>query len=122
MVPGLKPMVPEEGWVSGVEPIPCEATPGLLDAVSLCPDFAADIPPPTVPGYTPPRYDQQPTNKRSKHSHLTQEPNVAEKETKKKGKDPSDDLKNALKAIETEFGKGAIMSLGDMNVQDVEGI
>src|SRR5262245_9651283 len=32
------------------------------------------------------------------------------------------DLKTALAAIEKEFGKGAIMSLGDMNVQDVEGI
>jgi recombination protein RecA len=32
------------------------------------------------------------------------------------------DLKTALAAIEKEFGKGAIMSLGDMNVADVEGI
>ncbi len=32
------------------------------------------------------------------------------------------DLKTTLAAIEKEFGKGAIMSLGDMNVQDVEGI
>jgi recombination protein RecA len=32
------------------------------------------------------------------------------------------DLKNALAAIEKEFGKGSIMSLGDMTAQDVEGI
>lgn len=32
------------------------------------------------------------------------------------------DLKTALAAIEKEFGKGAIMSLGDISVQDVEGI
>jgi recombination protein RecA len=32
------------------------------------------------------------------------------------------ELKTALAAIEKEFGKGSIMSLGDMNVQDVEGI
>ncbi|QDU22949.1 recombinase RecA [Urbifossiella limnaea] len=32
------------------------------------------------------------------------------------------ELKTALSAIEKEFGKGAIMSLGDMNVDDVEGI
>ncbi len=34
----------------------------------------------------------------------------------------SKDLKTALAAIEKEFGKGAVMSLGDMNVDDVEGI
>ncbi|MFO0797696.1 MAG: recombinase RecA [Gemmataceae bacterium] len=34
----------------------------------------------------------------------------------------SKELKTALSAIEKEFGKGAIMSLGDMNVDDVEGI
>jgi len=32
------------------------------------------------------------------------------------------ELRTALSAIEKEFGKGAIMSLGDMNVDDVEGI
>ncbi|MBN9523981.1 recombinase RecA [bacterium] len=32
------------------------------------------------------------------------------------------ELRTALSAIEKEFGKGAIMSLGDMNVEDVEGI
>ena len=32
------------------------------------------------------------------------------------------DLKTALAAIEKEFGKGSIMSLGDMTAQDVEGI
>jgi recombination protein RecA len=32
------------------------------------------------------------------------------------------DLKNALAAIEKEFGKGSIMSLGDMSALDVEGI
>jgi recombination protein RecA len=32
------------------------------------------------------------------------------------------ELKNALAAIEKEFGKGSIMSLGDMTAQDVEGI
>ncbi|HJZ56467.1 MAG TPA: recombinase RecA, partial [Gemmataceae bacterium] len=32
------------------------------------------------------------------------------------------ELKTALAAIEKEFGKGAIMSLGDMNVTDIEGI
>lgn len=32
------------------------------------------------------------------------------------------DLKTAIAAIEKEFGKGSIMSLGDMNVQEVEGI
>ncbi|MFO0825440.1 MAG: hypothetical protein U0792_20355 [Gemmataceae bacterium] len=47
---------------------------------------------------------------------------MAEKKTKDKGKEQNEELKNALKAIEQEFGKGAIMSLGDMNVDDVEGI
>jgi recombination protein RecA len=32
------------------------------------------------------------------------------------------ELKTALAAIEKEFGKGSIMSLGDMTAQDVEGI
>ncbi len=32
------------------------------------------------------------------------------------------DLRTALSAIEKEFGKGAIMSLGDINVDDIEGI
>src|SRR5689334_4322285 len=45
-----------------------------------------------------------------------------DKESKEKDKDASKDLKTALAAIEKEFGKGAIMSLGDMHVQDVEGI
>src|SRR5947207_525717 len=46
-----------------------------------------------------------------------------------KDKDPKDkdgkdnkELKTALAAIEKEFGKGSIMSLGDMTAQDVEGI
>jgi recombination protein RecA len=39
------------------------------------------------------------------------------------GKDKDDkELRTALAAIEKEFGKGAIMSLGDMTTQDVEGI
>ncbi|HEY3789139.1 MAG TPA: recombinase RecA [Urbifossiella sp.] len=37
------------------------------------------------------------------------------------GKD-NKELKTALAAIEKEFGKGSIMSLGDMTAQDVEGI
>lgn len=42
----------------------------------------------------------------------------------KDGKDAKEnkELRTALSAIEKEFGKGAIMSLGDMNVDDVEGI
>jgi recombination protein RecA len=42
----------------------------------------------------------------------------------KDGKDGKEnkELKTALAAIEKEFGKGSIMSLGDMSVQDVEGI
>jgi len=44
---------------------------------------------------------------------------MAEKEGKERD---SKDLKTALAAIEKEFGKGAIMSLGDMTAQDVEGI
>jgi recombination protein RecA len=39
----------------------------------------------------------------------------------KDGKD-NKELKTALVAIEKEFGKGAIMSLGDMTAQDVDGI
>jgi recombination protein RecA len=42
-----------------------------------------------------------------------------------KGKDvlkDNKDLKTALAAIEKEFGKGSIMSLGDMSTLDVEGI
>ncbi len=47
---------------------------------------------------------------------------MAEKEAKG-GKDSENkDLKTAITAIEKEFGKGAIMSLGDINVDDVEGI
>jgi recombination protein RecA len=42
------------------------------------------------------------------------------RESKTKEKDK--DLKTALAAIEKEFGKGSIMSLGDMTAQDVEGI
>src|SRR5205823_1083781 len=45
---------------------------------------------------------------------------MAEKEARE-GKD-NKELKTALAAIEKEFGKGAIMSLGDVNVDDVEGI
>jgi recombination protein RecA len=37
-------------------------------------------------------------------------------------KEPNKELKTALAAIEKEFGKGAIMSLGDMTALDVEGI
>jgi recombination protein RecA len=39
----------------------------------------------------------------------------------KEGRD-SRDLKTALAAIEKEFGKGSIMSMGDMTAMDVEGI
>ncbi len=47
---------------------------------------------------------------------------MAERDSKG-GRDPDNkELKNAIAAIEKEFGKGAIMSLGDMSVQDVEGI
>jgi recombination protein RecA len=47
---------------------------------------------------------------------------MAEKDAKG-GKDTDNkELKTAIAAIEKEFGKGAIMSLGDMNVQDVDGI
>ena len=41
-----------------------------------------------------------------------------DKDTLKENKE----LKNALQAIEKEFGKGSIMSLGDMSALDVEGI
>ncbi len=50
---------------------------------------------------------------------------MAEKEPKEnKNKDGKEnkELKTALAAIEKEFGKGAIMSLGDMTALDVEGI
>jgi recombination protein RecA len=50
---------------------------------------------------------------------------MAEKENKdSKNKDGKEnkELKTALAAIEKEFGKGSIMSLGDMTAQDVEGI
>jgi len=42
----------------------------------------------------------------------------------KDGKDAKEnkELKTALAAIEKEFGKGSIMSLGDMGAQDIEGI
>ena len=42
---------------------------------------------------------------------------MADKENKE-----TKELKIALAAIEKEFGKGSIMSLGDMNIQDFEGI
>jgi recombination protein RecA len=41
---------------------------------------------------------------------------------KEKETPESKELKTALAAIEKEFGKGSIMSLGDMTAQDVEGI
>lgn len=43
---------------------------------------------------------------------------------KDKDKDPHEnrELKSTLAAIEKEFGKGSIMSLGDMTAMDVEGI
>ena len=44
---------------------------------------------------------------------------MAEKD--KEGKE-NKELKTALAAIEKEFGKGSIMSLGDMTALDVEGI
>jgi recombination protein RecA len=47
---------------------------------------------------------------------------MAEKEGRERDGKESKDLKTALAAIEKEFGKGAIMSLGDMSVLDVEGI
>jgi recombination protein RecA len=51
----------------------------------------------------------------------------ADKASKAKEKDGdgfgnNKDLKNALQAIEKAFGKGSIMSLGDMTALDVEGI
>ncbi|MCE9566652.1 MAG: recombinase RecA [Planctomycetes bacterium] len=46
---------------------------------------------------------------------------MAEKDKKDTNKD-NKELKTALAAIEKEFGKGAIMSLGDINVDDIEGI
>lgn len=42
------------------------------------------------------------------------------KEAKEKDAKENKELKTALAAIEKEFGKGSIMSLGDMNTQDVE--
>lgn len=49
---------------------------------------------------------------------------MAKDKDTKDGKDAKEnkELRTALSAIEKEFGKGAIMSLGDMNVEDVEGI
>jgi len=49
---------------------------------------------------------------------------MAEKDKEKDKRDGKDnkELKTALAAIEKEFGKGAIMSLGDINVDDIEGI
>ncbi len=47
---------------------------------------------------------------------------MAEKEKAAKETKDNKDLKTALAAIEKEFGKGAIMSLGDMRVDDIEGI
>ncbi|MDB5309359.1 MAG: recombinase, partial [Gemmataceae bacterium] len=44
------------------------------------------------------------------------------KENKDKDANENKELKTALAAIEKEFGKGAIMSLGDVNTLDVEGI
>ncbi len=46
---------------------------------------------------------------------------MAEKDKKDTSKD-NKELKTALAAIEKEFGKGAIMSLGDINMDDIEGI
>jgi recombination protein RecA len=43
---------------------------------------------------------------------------MADREKEKENKE----LRTALQAIEKEFGKGAIMSLGDMGAADVEGI
>src|SRR4051812_44179977 len=57
---------------------------------------------------------------RSGHQPKFREKAMAEKEARD-GKD-NKELKTALAAIEKEFGKGAIMSLGDVNVADVEGI
>jgi recombination protein RecA len=47
---------------------------------------------------------------------------MADKEKAAKETKDNKELKTALAAIEKEFGKGAIMSLGDINVDDVEGI
>ncbi len=52
---------------------------------------------------------------------------MAEKSNKSKEKESDNlggnkELKNALQAIEKAFGKGSIMSLGDMTALDVEGI
>jgi recombination protein RecA len=44
------------------------------------------------------------------------------KESKDREAKENKELKTALAAIEKEFGKGAIMSLGDMGTMDVEGI
>src|SRR6266513_2790312 len=49
------------------------------------------------------------------------EPKAKEAKEAREGKD-NKELKTALAAIEKEFGKGAIMSLGDINVDDIEGI
>src|SRR5215207_3737052 len=46
--------------------------------------------------------------------------NMAEKPAKEQKENK--ELKTALAAIEKEFGKGTIMSLGDMAALDVEGI
>jgi len=46
---------------------------------------------------------------------------IMAKEKEKESRD-NKELKTALAAIEKEFGKGSIMSLGDMTAQDVEGI
>ena len=46
---------------------------------------------------------------------------MAKEKDAREGKD-NKELKTALAAIEKEFGKGSIMSLGDMTAQDVEGI
>src|SRR5262249_54732921 len=58
-----------------------------------------------------------------RYSTITRGIAMAAKENKD-AKDNKDnkELKTALAAIEKEFGKGAIMSLGDMTAQDVEGI
>ena len=47
---------------------------------------------------------------------------MADKEKIAKETKDNKELKTALAAIEKEFGKGAIMSLGDINVDDIEGI
>ena len=47
---------------------------------------------------------------------------AAKESNDSKGPKENKELKTALAAIEKEFGKGSIMSLGDINVDDIEGI